>query len=322
MNNRFFFSLLSLSFLLCNCTTTLPTGTECDDLYFSSIDKQALKPQYTKTKVQQGVFMNQYPNLTWTATTKSVLTQRVTKFKGSPSQVREAGVILSDTLKGYSTNESFQVEMTFNDTDVLLKDVLSINGLEKFNENHILNLSEFDDLKMSYPEWFIPTYTSSATISINDQMQVSGKGCLKLQGFDDNRDGNIISVTKYFANMWGGNSSAKARLKSNPANTWIFLYVYGSGDSSQVLKIQAIEANQSFRQEYFKYEIPLGFTGWKQFAIRYSDLQLTDPNWLPVDYPEDLRNPRELLSLQLVLGTYVPGSTATVQLDNVMVLFN
>lgn len=241
---------------------------------------------------------------------------------------------IEDSLKGFTPDEEVAIEMQFFQTDAVLRDTLPLPKIKKFPKAHLELLSNCELFSYDFPEWSSPFENQSAIsaeiYTRNDPPQ--GKGCLKMEGTDDNEDGYICSLTKHFRHPYSDNSSVTTSLSSAADNTWIFFYAYGEDQKNDVLLLLVNEvdmiADNKQTMDYYGYKIPLDFHGWKQFAVRYSDLQpidaisVNDSRQKLGQQGNRIQDPAKLAGIQFTLATDFPGSKASCYLDNMMIIYN
>ena len=120
---------------------------------------------------------------------------------------------------------------------------------------------------------------------------------------------------------------------ATPENFWIFLYVYGSGDSTASIKFLIRERGSeggfnTDAYDYYKYTIPLDFTGWKQIALKYTDMipteseKLTNSNRPMGESGDHIKNIKYIQKIQYTLMSEVDDKVVEVNLDNLMILYN
>lgn len=274
--------------------------------------------------------------LSWKINAKGIKSGKTESLEGGSKDLENCWKKLSEKLAVSIPEENVVVEMTFTNTNVVLVDTLESSKIKKFPKKHFEILSNCEVFNYDFPEWTSPFYNNAVIKAEIDFKNSSpeGKGCLRLEGRDENRDGYVCSLTKHFKNIYTSNSSVITSLKSGAKDTWIFFYAYGNGNPLDAVQLLVSEGSPQGLMEnesiigFYSYDIPLDFVGWKQFAIRYSDLKPTVPFFVNDnrkkfgEQGDAVLDPKELMGIQFTLVTKAPGAQASVCLDKLMILYN
>ena len=274
--------------------------------------------------------------LQWKIRCKGLSTGREKIITGNSKQINQVREMLSKDMENvFDPKEKVFVEMKFLHTDAVLSDTLSPSKLSKFWPTHTLLLSSCETYNYPYEEWLSPFYNNPQNVKSDiDKITPApeGSGSFFMGGADKKGNNYVSTLTKNFQSTLSGNIYTK--LQSDEDNTWIFFYAYGKGDHNAYLQVlvseklaRGLTENRESFADGFVYNLALDFIGWKQFAIRYSDLrpiQAIDINNLskPGIYAGGARKPDKIACLQYNLMSVPAGSTVSVNLDKLMILYN
>jgi hypothetical protein len=259
------------------------------------------------------------------------------KYSGNGQNLKSLNKMMEKDMELWNSYQTIVMKMTFNNTNILLTDTISPKKLKSFYKKHSAPITNCESFNFAFPEWYSPFYFNpgpvKSEIVINDSVP-EGKGCLLLEGTDHNEDGYICSFTKHYKHLMSDYTGIVPAPRTDADQTWISFYAFGYGDTNSVVSVMVCEespesgGHDEDRVGFYSATVPLDFYGWRQIAIKYSELEKTVP-WY-INNPgqrfgklgDTKKDPGHLLNIQFGLSTKRKGAKATVLLDNINLLFN
>ena len=256
---------------------------------------------------------------------------------GNPNQLSSVNKMINEKVKEYDPEEHVAVKMTFATTNVVLRDTMKAAKVKKFFNKHSILLSDCEVFNYAPPEWTNPfQYNNQLGIKSDIDKTIppaQGKGSLKMQGKKYPNNYYVCSLIRWF---YTSPVSTQANIyipTTNPQEIWMLLYVYGTEDTSAFFNLLISEmgddggTNNLNARNIYTYTLPLKFKGWKQVAIRYSDLIPTrsrdvNSNQTMGNIGDRKMRPDNIKSIQYTLASKTNDKEVAMNIDNLMILYN
>ncbi|HSZ25875.1 MAG TPA: hypothetical protein VK766_09165 [Cytophagaceae bacterium] len=264
----------------------------------------------------------------WTIKCKSIKTGRGKIFTGTPNDLSSFKKYFKEHTQGME-NDVLAIEMKFNNTNVVLTDTLPYAKAVHFFKNHSFLLSDCEIFEYSgggrgrsATLWDDPSLNSTNAVVCEVDTRTpaaEGDGSLLMQGTSAESKNK-----KYVCSLRRKIKSGEFYNISDPSSIWFSLYLKGELDSDAFFRLSVWQNDSGIivrspeNNQMYYTDIPLNFTDWKQFAIRYSDMH---PN-KAIRNDNQTQNPQYISSI--VYGLYTKDTTtkAQVNMDYLMILYD
>ncbi len=283
------------------------------------------------------VVAQDYPDsLSWKIELERVNHGRVTTLTGNLEQLKNIGQLMHKHVEKYMPDDNISILMTFAGTNVSLHDTLPVKKVKKFLSEHSILLSYCETFNF-YPSLWRNPYEGNDQLGVLAEIDqvtkpAQGTGSFHMKGKNYPNKRYACSLVRVL-NGWDMNTvSINLPQEVDSANLWFYMDVYGRGDSDAVftLKVRergkdAVYNNNAF--DYYQYDIPLNFTGWKQVAVRYSDMTSSifidmNNNRISGDMSDRKKEVKYLQDINYILSSTKDDKVVEVNLDNLMILYN
>ncbi len=252
-----------------------------------------------------------------------------TIITGGPNDFKNLSQIVSGKTVHFNQEEKAIVSLTFPGTNVFISDTLQLKKIKSFIKRHSFTMSPCESFEYQQPLWISPLDGNEVVkADIDRKAFVQGKASIFMEGRDETRDGFVCCLVRSLKDIFY--QSFDDSPKSAPDKTWFFFYVYGEGNPNahfNLLVTQSSEFKNNNRDvtNYYNYMFPLDFIGWKQVAIRYSDMKSTSATNISNGEVSgtkatDGRSSRKIVSVQYTLISSSPEEYVRMNLDNLLIL--
>ena len=255
---------------------------------------------------------------------------------GNPNQLSSINKIINEKVKEYDPEEHVAVKMTFATTNVVLRDTMKAAKVKKFFNKHSILVSDCEVFDYRPPVWTSPFQSNNQTglqADIDTKEKIEGNGSLKLKGKKYPDKDYVCSLSRWLQTHSNSYQSDINIPDATPENFWIFLYVFGRGDSTTYLNLMVRESGSeggfnTDAYDYYEYNLPLNFAGWKQIALKYSDItpvasnNYVNSNQKLGQYGDHIRNIKYIQKIQYTFDSKTDDKVVEMNIDNLMILYN
>ena len=255
---------------------------------------------------------------------------------GNSNQLSHINRLIEEKTKKFNPDANISVLMTFAGTNVSLHDTMPAKKVKKFFGSHSILLSECEMFNF-YPSLWANPYEGNDQLGVIAEIDqktppIQGQGSLRMGGKNYPNKRYACSLVRVLNALDMSIVSINLSPEIDSANIWFFLDVYGKGDPDAVFTLMvrergtdAIYNNNTF--DYYKYDIPLNFTGWKQVGVRYSDMTSTifrnmNNNRVSGDNGDKKKETKYLQDINYILWSTKDDKVVEMNIDNLMILYN
>ncbi|HWZ21009.1 MAG TPA: hypothetical protein VNW06_00060 [Cytophagaceae bacterium] len=227
-------------------------------------------------------------SLNWTVKCINLRNHSERSYSGTPNDLPSFQKLFKEKTVGFENEDLVYIKLKFNGTDAILEDTLPYSQAKHFWTNHSLLLSDCEEYNYSSYSgrggrrglWVEPMFNKSFNnieSEIDRKLKApQGSGSFYLEyGGEANEDTRKIYPSLTRNQLQTENIFYKNK---NPKDLYFFLYLYGTGNANAIFSLNVTEFNMydfhDNKFDFYSYTIPLSFKGWKQFAIRYSDMKI------------------------------------------------
>jgi hypothetical protein len=261
-------------------------------------------------------------SISWTVRCNSLNKGNERKFTGTPDDLNHFKKHFEENTKGME-QDLIVIEMTFNSTKMVLKDTLPYGKAAHFFQNHSVLLSDCESYDFAgriggrYGGlWLPPFFNSKNTIDseIDEKTKpAEGKGYFYMSGTSENSPNK-----KFVCELTRKITPDDFVFHSEPSDTWFSLYIRGESDPNAYFRLGVSQQESVHSNNYYYTDVSLNFSGWKQIAVRYSDMQLAKP---ANDIPIQIQNTSYIKSIHYGLFSKDPTAKVRANLDYLMLVF-
>jgi len=248
---------------------------------------------------------------------------------GGPNDLKNLSQIVSEKTVHLNQDEKAIVSLTFPGTNVFIADTLQLKKIKSFIKKHCFTVSPCESFDFQQPLWISPLQGNEVVkADLDRKIFIQGKASIFMEGRDETRDAYVCSLVRSLKDIFF--QAYDDSPKSAPDKTWFFFYVYGEGNPNahfNLLVTQSSEFKSNNRDvtNYYNYMFPLDFKGWKQIAIRYSDMKSINATNISNGEVSgtkatDGKSSRKIVSVQYTLISSSPEEYVRMNLDNLLIL--
>ncbi|HVD99849.1 MAG TPA: carbohydrate binding domain-containing protein [Cytophagaceae bacterium] len=217
-------------------------------------------------------------SITWKATCRNLKSGKEVEFSGTPNSLESFDKLLKENTSGFENTDSVSIKLKFLETDVVLEDVTDYRNARRFWDKHSYSLTETNPIKTGVnigarakQDW-VTSRTTLVDFAPKDA--VEGDSYFHFT----NIQSDSATITWVGRKIKNTELPPYMKLESDPEHTWFFFYLHGTENSNEVfqLRVNEQDAKNITLRDFFYYEIPLDFKGWKQLVIPYSALKLDE----------------------------------------------
>jgi hypothetical protein len=284
--------------------------------------------------IMSGSFAQSFSDsLNWTVKCVNLKSHRERSYSVTPNDLASFHQLFKEKTAGFENEDMVYIKVKINGTDVVLEDTLSYGKAKHFWANHALLLTDCE-------EYIYASYTKQGSLGASGG---TWTGAILNRSFD-NIESDIDTDLKSpqgsgsFYIEYGGKAKEEIKKtypsltrnhlgkenyfyqKEAPEDVYFFFYLYGTENANASLRLKVREFDTYFSHDakfdsYF-YVIPLNFKGWKQFAIRYSDMQIDKK----ASNSNLIKEPEKINSISYMLVNESTNEKARLNIDYLMIL--